>query len=99
MKTRQVLLLCAFAALALAPSAAGQSVTGQVSGRVTDPSGAVVAGAKTELINDLSRQIRDFTTDASGAFIFPGLVSGAYSLHVTAPGFKSYDQRGVTVAS
>ena len=88
-----LLLLC----LAMPPAANSQSVTGQLSGRVTDPTGAVLVGAPVQLTHDLSKQVRDFTTDSAGAFVFVGLVPGAYSLHIAQPGFKAYDQRGITV--
>jgi hypothetical protein len=81
------------------PTANAQSVTGQVSGRVTDPTGALIVGAKVQLTHDLSKQVRDFTTETSGTFIFTGLVPGSYSIHVAQPGFKAYDQRAIVVAA
>ncbi|MGA2271741.1 MAG: carboxypeptidase-like regulatory domain-containing protein, partial [Bryobacteraceae bacterium] len=55
--------------LAVTPTALSQSVTGQISGTVADPAGAVVVGAKVQLTHDLSQQVRDFTTETNGGFI------------------------------
>ena len=83
----------------LLPQASGQSVTGQISGTVTDPGGAVIAGAQIQLTNDLTKQTREFTSESTGSFIFTGLVPGAYSLRIAQPGFKSFEERGITVSS
>ncbi len=85
--------------LALLPTASAQSVTGQISGIVVDSAGAVVPGASVQLIHDLSQTVRAFTTEPNGSFVFTGLVPGTYTLRVTHPGFKSADQKGITVAA
>ena len=85
--------------LAVLPAANGQSVTGQVSGTVVDPTEAVVLGATVQLTHDLSKTVHSFTTEATGTFVFTGLVPGTYSLRVTQKGFKTYDQQGVTIAA
>src|SRR5207237_8924853 len=77
----------------------GQSVTGQISGTVVDPAGAIVPGATVQLTHDLSQQTRKFVTESNGSFIFTSLVPGSYSLHVTQAGFKGYDQKSITVAA
>jgi hypothetical protein len=84
--------------LAMLPAANAQ-VTGQVSGVVADPADAVVPGAKVDLVHDLSQTVHTFTTENNGEFIFTGLVPGTYSLHVSKAGFKTFDQRGITVAA
>ncbi len=83
--------------LALMPAAFAQSVTGQVSGVVVDPAGAVVPGASVQLTHDLSKAVHQFTTESNGAFVFTGLVPGTYSLHVTQSGFKAVDQKEIVV--
>jgi len=81
------------------PMANAQSVTGQISGVVVDPAGAVVPGADVQLIHDLSQTIHRFVSEPNGSFIFTGLVPGTYSLKVSRPGFKAFDSRGITVAT
>ena len=87
-----------FALLALTSGADAQSVTGQISGTVTDSAGAVIVGVAVKLTSDLTKQVREFKTDSGGEFLFPNLVPGGYSLHVAQLGFKSYNRTGLTVA-
>ncbi len=60
----------------------------EIVGTVTDPSGAVVAGADVELRNVASGKIRPATTDASGRFSFAGLPKGDYVVQVMHQGFR-----------
>ncbi len=90
---------CILLMLATLPALNGQSVTGQVSGTVVDASGGILSGAAVQLTHDLSRQMRDFSTDANGSFVFTNLVPGGYSLRITMAGFKAYDQKGITVSA
>src|SRR5215831_672306 len=87
-----------FASLFVGRSSA-QTVTGQISGTVTDPSGAVVAGAKVTLTYVLTGQQRDFVTDNSGTFTFPELAPGTYQVGITAPGFETYSQKDIVVGA
>ena len=75
--------------LATLPTAKAQSVTGQISGSVTDPAGAVIPGARVQLTNDLTKQVRALSTASSGSFIFPDLMPGDYSVGITQTGFKA----------
>src|SRR5688572_4876387 len=81
------------------PGLYGQSVTGQISGTVTDSTGGSIVGAVVRLTHDLSQQPRSFTTEASGSFVFTNLVPGKYSLRIEMPGFRAYDQKAITVAA
>ena len=89
-------LICLLATL---PAVYGQSVTGQISGNVVDPAGAVIPGVNVLLTNDLSKQVHNFTTDSNGSFVFTSLVPGNYSLKVTQAGFKIYAQTAITVSA
>lgn len=64
------------------------TATGSISGTVTDPKGAVVAGANIVIKNAATNQ--EFTTQTSedGNYRVPSLSSGIYTVTVTAPGFK-----------
>ena len=59
-----------------------------VSGRITDPSGAVVAGA-TITLRDGSGKTRQTTTGTDGSFHLTELPAGRYDLMATATGFKT----------
>lgn len=76
-----------------------QTITGQISGTVADPSGGIVAGAKVTLHYNLTGQDRGFTADSSGVFTFPDLVPGDYTLTITAPGFETYTQKDIVVGA
>ena len=90
-------LLCGF--LWASSGAHAQSVTGQISGTITDSADAPIVGVTAQLTHDLSKQVRILTTESSGSFIFPNLVPGNYSIQVTHPGFKAYVQRGINVSA
>ena len=76
-----------------------QSVTGQISGTVVDSGDAPIVGAAAQLTNDLTKQVRNLTTESSGSFIFIDLVPGDYSIQITHPGFKTYAQRAINVSA
>src|SRR5260370_2856392 len=60
-------------------------------GTVTDPSGAVVVGAKVEAKNIGTGIARSTNTDASGEDTIPNPPAAHYSVTVTAPGFKAFN--------
>ena len=94
MPFNRVLVVLLAVALLILPAAKAQSVTGQISGTVTDPAGAVIGGAAAQLTNDLTKQERTLTTESSGSFIFLDLVPGNYTIQIALPGFKTYSQHG-----
>src|SRR5690242_10576027 len=89
-----VLLIGTFSASMFA-----QSVTGQISGTVADASGAVIPGAKVEITNAVTQQVRTVNTDSSGNFIFSDVVPGTYAVRITQSGFQSYTPTDVALAT
>src|SRR5258708_1870648 len=85
--------------LALLPAANAQTITGQSSGTVVDQGGAVVVGAPVSVVNEVSRQSREFLTDSSGNFLFPDLVPGAYAIRIAQTGFRTYAQNGIVLGA
>ncbi len=79
-------------AAAGACAAQGVGAGGSIGGTVSDPSGAVVAGASVEVQNVNTHIDRTTKTDESGAFHFPNLAPVPYHLTVTAPGFQPRTQ-------
>src|SRR5579871_3285600 len=82
-------------------SAAGASaqVTGAtVSGTITDPSGGVVAGATVTTTNTATAAVREVTSDSAGLYSVPNLNPGTYDLRVTATGFSTHVQSGLSLA-
>ena len=94
MKIRQVLLFSFFLVLATclltSTLAFAQSfTTGEISGTVTDPTGAVVANAKVTLKSVEKGNTQTATSNAQGAYHFPLLAPGTYEISVTSAGFKT----------
>jgi len=77
--------------------AAWGSITGSISGIVTDPSGAVVVGADIVAINTLTNVRAELKTDSRGFYNFPTLPIGTYGVEVSAAGFKTYRQSGLVI--
>lgn len=65
-----------------------QTATGEVSGTVTDPKGAAVAGAVVKLTNRATKIDNDVKTSESGYFIFVNVRPSSYTLSVEVQGFK-----------
>ncbi len=63
-----------------------------ISGTVTDPTGAVVQGAKVQIENPVSAFARSTTTDSAGKFNIPNIPFNPYHLTVDRQGFSSYTQ-------
>ncbi len=57
-----------------------QTATGEVSGTVTDPNGAAVAGAVVKLTNRATKIDNDVKTSESGYFIFVNVRPASYTL-------------------
>ncbi len=76
-------------ALLMAPSLMAQSlVSGDLTGTVTDPSGAVVPGAQVTLKNNANGQTRNTTSNSNGSYRFSLLSPGSYTVSATAQGFS-----------
>src|SRR6266436_381954 len=74
------------------------SVTGSISGAVTDPSGAAIPGAKVTLHNPDTGLRQEATTGSDGSYEFLVVPVGEhYSIDVEASGFKPYTQTGMTL--
>ncbi|MBV6431262.1 MAG: hypothetical protein IANPNBLG_01391 [Bryobacteraceae bacterium] len=66
-----------------------QVPTAELTGIVTDVSGALVAGAEVSITANATNIRRVVTTNAAGVYIAPALQPGAYSVKVTMKGFRS----------
>jgi hypothetical protein len=97
------LLLAMFAVLLLvgmpAASAVAQSVTGSISGTVTDATGGVVVGASVTLHSDQTGTARTATTGEDGRFAFAALQPGSYSLTVAQPGFQRLERKNAVLTA
>lgn len=74
-----------------------QSTTATLSGVVTDPNGALVAGARISVINIAQVFTRSATTNSEGIFIVSLLPPGTYTLKVEHEGFNSVEQGNIVL--
>jgi hypothetical protein len=89
MKRRVVCLWAVFGMLACtAETSWGQTATGQITGTVTDGSGALVSGAKIKITSTLTGLARETTTDERGTYSVPLLPVSAYLVTAEKEGFK-----------
>ena len=91
--------ICVLVALSLLLPAllSAQSVNGRIVGRIADPTGAVLAGAKVTLINEATGQSRDALTNGSGDYTFVEVAPGTYTVQFELTGFKKNVQNSVLV--
>jgi len=74
----------------------GQSVA-SLNGTVTDPTGAVVPGAKVTVHSLATGLDNNLVTDSAGIYVAPSLIPGDYSVSVTATGFGKDSVKKVTL--
>src|SRR5262249_5349925 len=60
---------------------------GEITGRVTDPSGAVIPGASVTLTNTNTNAVRNVVTTEAGTYTFPSIPPGFYRLRTELAGF------------
>src|SRR5262245_31549959 len=90
--------LCVLLAVVLiGATPARASITGSISGIVTDPSGGVVVGANVTALETQTGVKTQITTDSKGFYNFASLPIGTYTVEVQAPGFKTYRQTGLVI--
>ncbi len=86
--TTKILALAAFA-VAFAANLPAQSIYATLTGVVSDPSQAVVAGAAVKLRDQQSGSQRDTVTNSDGYYTFASVPVGTYELDVEAKGFET----------
>ncbi len=87
MKTLRFILGVVFAAALSLSYAAAQTVTGSITGQVTDPSGAVVVGAKVTAENVATAVKTSAVTNSAGVYTIRFLPIGTYNVTVEDTGF------------
>ncbi len=93
--TRAGLVACLAVFVSVASLSFGQQLTGTLSGTTMDSTGAVVANAKVSMKNQLSGDTRTTVSNGSGYFSITAVQPGTYSVTVSAPGFKNWEQSGI----
>ncbi len=84
------------ALVAFTPVVQGQT-NATVNGTVTDPTGSVVPNAKVSLTDNATGQVTTVVSNSVGAFSFPSVNIGTFTLTITASGFETYTKIGIVV--
>ena len=85
-----VFALCAIAV-------AGAQENAEITGVVTDSTGAAVSNATVTITHLATGNVRTTQSGSTGLFAFPGLQVGTYDLKVTATGFKTLTKAGLVL--
>src|SRR3984885_2040787 len=90
------LLASAFIFLGLSTAANAQvTAVAQVSGQVTDSTGAAIVNADVTMTELGKHEVHTTKSDVSGSYTLSNLPVGLYRLEVKTPGFKDYIQTGI----
>lgn len=84
-----------FAFLSLMLPAFAQAPTGQITGSVTDPSGAIISGALVTATNVATNVRRETSSNEDGIFTLTALPPGVYTLQVEYKGFPKQVREGI----
>ena len=95
-KARALCLLLIFGITALAHA---QISKGSITGRLTDPSGAIVTGANIVATDVSTGSAYTAITNRAGDYTFPFVAPGTYRVAVTVKGFKSFVRENVVVGA
>ncbi len=71
--------------------------TANIQGTLTDATGALIPNAPVTITNEATQVKHDAKTDGSGAYAFPNIEIGTYTLTAAAPGFQTYVQSGIVL--
>ena len=88
-----LVLICA------SPVTFAQSSFGQIAGSINDSTGAAIPEATIVITSADTQAKRTFKSDESGNYIVTNLPIGNYAIAVTAPGFRTAEQAGVTISA
>ena len=91
-------LLCSLVFSSVVVSAQSISVSGDIRGTITDPSGAVLPKVSVATLDPQTGFQRTAVTDATGQFRLTGLPPAAYDLTATASGFTTGVRKRLDVA-
>lgn len=79
--------------------ATAQSIFANLSGTVTDTTGAVVSGAKVTVQNSGTKVVRQLVTNSAGYFSATQLPTGTYNVTAEGKGFVKYQASGIVLNS
>ena len=83
--------------LLLAGLCRAQQLTATLSGTTTDQTGSIIPNAQVEVQNQASGDIRRTVSNGDGVFTVSALQPGTYTVTISATGFNSWQQKGITL--
>jgi len=100
-RTSALSVLVCFLALLSFPTASqrgfAQSSNGQITGLVTDSTGAAVEGAKVSALNNATSVTYNGTTNSAGVYVLPQLIPGSYRVSMSKEGFATVERTELAV--
>jgi len=84
-------------AVLLQTPTSAQVLYGSLTGNVSDPNNASVAGAKVEARNVNTGTVQEATTDSNGIYRFVTVLPGTYTITITAAGFAKQENQNILV--
>jgi hypothetical protein len=75
----------------------GQETRGSITGRITDPTGAVVAGVSVYATNTASNVVASTQSTSEGNYSIPYLLPGKYRLTAELAGFKTFVRENIEI--
>ena len=96
-KSLRLILSFTFALLLLSAAKVSAQTSGEITGLVTDSSGAAVTGATATVTNKATGAARKVVTNSEGLYSFPSLMPGVYELKVEQAGFKTARLDNITL--
>src|ERR1700752_3871814 len=90
-----ILLLCSTSVPVFAQASTGAGA--QVTGSVSDSTGAVVPDAQGTATQIETGFTRTAVTGVDGTYLLPNLIVGPYQLQIVRSGFKTYVQKGIVL--
>ena len=92
-----LVVLALLLAPVLMPSLEAQVLYGSIVGNVKDSTGGVLPGAAVVITHNETKATRETTSDANGAYRFPTVQTGTYSIVIKMAGFQDYTRNNVPV--
>jgi hypothetical protein len=85
--------------VAAGPRMQAQSSNAELSGVVTDSSGAVIAGTEIKALNTATNVTYSAVSNGSGLYLLTELLPGPYTVTASAPGFGTVRKSGLTLTT
>jgi hypothetical protein len=96
---REKLMKKLIALFAVASFLMAQTDRGNITGSITDASGAAIAGAAVVITNTATNQAQNTVSTSAGDFNAAGLSPGVYRVEISQAGFKRFRRDNVTLTA